>query len=153
MKSICWSIITPVTPNTILAENDILVFTGAVDTIVELEQIPGLVPRVESEFRHHPERHLVEVVLSRKFPLLQTTIREASFRQRYNAAIVAVHREGERLQGKVGDITLQAGDTLLCKQSMILSVLTGTARLFTWSQAWKVSRRVITKKPERPCSY
>ena len=106
-------IITPVTPNTILAENDILVFTGAVDTIVELEQIPGLVPRVESEFRHHPERHLVEVVLSRKFPLLQTTIREASFRQRYNAAIVAVHREGERLQGKVGDITLQAGDTLL----------------------------------------
>ncbi len=106
-------VITPVTPNTILAADDILVFTGAVDTIVELEQTPGLVPAVESEFRHHPERHLVEVVLSRKFPLLNATIRDASFRQRYNAAVVAVHREGERLQGKVGDIELQAGDTLL----------------------------------------
>lgn len=106
-------IITPVTPNTILAADDILVFTGAVDTIVELEQLPGLLPAVESEFSHHPERHLVEVVLSRKFPLLNFTIRDASFRQRYNAAIVAVHREGERLHGKVGDISLQAGDTLL----------------------------------------
>ena len=106
-------IITPVTPNTILAADDILVFTGAVDTIVELEQLPGLLPAMESEFSYHPERHLVEVVLSRKFPLLNSTIREASFRQRYNAAVVAVHREGERLEGKVGDITLQAGDTLL----------------------------------------
>ena len=106
-------IITPVTPNTILAADDILVFTGAVDTIVELEQLPGLLPAVESEFSHHPERHLVEVVLSRKFPLLNSTIRDASFRQRYNAAIVAVHREGERLKGKVGDISLRAGDTLL----------------------------------------
>ncbi|MEC9095556.1 MAG: SLC13 family permease, partial [Planctomycetota bacterium] len=106
-------IITPVTPNTILAADDILVFTGEVGTIVELEQFPGLLPAVESEFIHHPERHLVEVVLSRKFPLLNSTIREASFRHRYNAAVVAVHREGERLAGKVGDITLQAGDTLL----------------------------------------
>jgi di/tricarboxylate transporter len=41
------------------------------------------------------------------------TIREADFRALYNAAVVAVHRGGERLKGRVGDITLHVGDTLL----------------------------------------
>jgi di/tricarboxylate transporter len=40
-------------------------------------------------------------------------VRESQFRTRYNAAIIAVHRGGERLAGKIGDIVLQPGDTLL----------------------------------------
>jgi di/tricarboxylate transporter len=35
------------------------------------------------------------------------------FRALYNAAVVAVHRNGERLKGRIGDIRLHAGDTLL----------------------------------------
>src|SRR5205823_5629423 len=37
----------------------------------------------------------------------------ADFRALYNAAVVAVHRGGTRLAGRVGDIVLQPGDTLL----------------------------------------
>ena len=56
---------------------------------------------------------LCEAVVSRTSPLSNKTIREANFRARYNAAVVAVHRGGHRLQGRVGDIELQQGDTLL----------------------------------------
>jgi di/tricarboxylate transporter len=41
------------------------------------------------------------------------TIREGRFRTVYNAAVIALARNGERVQRKLGDIVLQTGDTLL----------------------------------------
>ena len=46
-------------------------------------------------------------------PLLEQTIRDSNFRARYNAAVIAVHRGGTRQAGRVGDIVLRPGDTLL----------------------------------------
>ena len=40
-------------------------------------------------------------------------IRDGRFRTRYNAVILAVARNGERLRAKIGDVELRAGDTLL----------------------------------------
>jgi di/tricarboxylate transporter len=56
---------------------------------------------------------LCEAVVSSSAPFVGLTIREADFRARYNAAVVAVHRNGARLEGKVGDFVLRPGDTLL----------------------------------------
>ncbi len=110
-------VITPVTPQDMVHAGDRLVFTGVVSTIVDLERIPGLVPAVDMNYEFHPrtrqQRHLTEVVLSRTSPLIGVTVREANFRQRYNAAVVAVHRNGVRLTNKIGDIALEPGDTLL----------------------------------------
>jgi di/tricarboxylate transporter len=110
-------VIGPVSPNDRLQENDRLVFTGVVATIVDLEKIPGLVPAVDMNYEVAPQqaasRSLVEVVLSPSSPLVGSTIRQANFRQHYGAAVVAVHRNGERLPTKLGDIELSAGDTLL----------------------------------------
>ena len=109
--------ITPVSPDDIIRANDQLVFTGVVTTIADLERIPGLVPAVDTSFETRPEhrvrRELTEAVLSRTSPLIGLTVRESNFRRRYNAAVVAVHRNGERLTNKVGSIRLEAGDTLL----------------------------------------
>jgi di/tricarboxylate transporter len=58
-------------------------------------------------------RSLVEAVVSDRCPLLGKTIREGNFRTLYNAVVIAVSRSGERLHQKIGDIRLQAGDTLL----------------------------------------
>lgn len=58
-------------------------------------------------------RKLCEVVISSTSPLLSRSIKDIDFRARYNAAIIAVHRSGEKLQQKIGQIVLQAGDTLL----------------------------------------
>lgn len=109
--------ITPVSPNDMIRANDQLIFTGVVTTIADLERIPGLVPAVDSSFETRPEqrvrRELTEAVLSRTSPLIGLTLKESNFRKRYNAAVVAVHRNGERLTNKVGNIRLEPGDTLL----------------------------------------
>ena len=110
-------VISPVTPRDIIAAHDRMVFTGVVGTIADLERIPGLVPAADLTYEFQPAqqtvRVLVEAVLSRTSPVLGRTVREANFRQLYNAAIVAVHRGGERLGTKIGDIRLEPGDTLL----------------------------------------
>ena len=109
--------ITPVSPNDIILANDRLVFTGVVTTIADLERIPGLVPAVDHSFETNPsqrvQRELTEAVLSRTSPLIGLTVRGSNFRKRYNAAVVAVHRNGERLTNKVGNVRLEPGDTLL----------------------------------------
>jgi di/tricarboxylate transporter len=46
-------------------------------------------------------------------PLVGKSIRDGRFRSRYDAAVIAVYRNGERLSGRIGDIVLKPGDTLL----------------------------------------
>ncbi len=110
-------VITPVTPQDRIVAGDRLVFTGVVSTIVDLEKIPGLVPAADLSYETDPtlrrQRHLTEVVLSNSSPLIGSTVKEAKFRQLYNAAVVAVHRNGVRVTNKVGNIRLEPGDTLL----------------------------------------
>jgi di/tricarboxylate transporter len=110
-------IIAPVGPDELLKANDQLTFTGVVGSIVDLERIPGLVPAADDAYEAHAARRrgrrLCEAVISPRSPLIGKTIRGAEFRAVYNAAVVAVHRGGERLKGRVGDIVLRAGDTLL----------------------------------------
>ncbi len=110
-------VLTPVTPNDTLRAGDRLIFTGVVTTIVDLEKIPGLVPAADMTYdfseEHERARQLSEAVLSPSSPLIGTTVRRANFRRLYNAAVVAVHRNGKRMKRKIGDIILEAGDTLL----------------------------------------
>jgi di/tricarboxylate transporter len=110
-------IIAPVGPDEFLRAGDRLTFTGVVTSIVDLERIPGLVPAADDGYEtravHRRGRRLAEAVISPTSPLIGTTIRDADFRALYNAAVIAVHRGGARLAGRVGDIVLHAGDTLL----------------------------------------
>jgi di/tricarboxylate transporter len=110
-------VISPVAPDQIIEADDILTFTGVVSTIVDLERIQGLVPVADdaynAEARQRRWSTLSEAVISNKSPLIGKSIRDSNFRATYNAAVVAVHRNGERLKGRVGDIRLRNGDTLL----------------------------------------
>ena len=100
-----------------LKENDRLIFTGVLSTIVELQNIKGL--RVETgtnlklESLQNGSASLVEAVVSHQSLLIQQTVKESRFRSKYDAGIVAVHRNDERINNKIGDIKLKAGDTLL----------------------------------------
>jgi di/tricarboxylate transporter len=109
-------LLTAVSPRETLQEKDQLVFVGIVDSIVDLHRLRGLQPATDQVFKletPRSERCLIEAVVSNTCPLLGQTIREGQFRTEYNAVVLAVARNGERLQGKIGDIRLQAGDTLL----------------------------------------
>ena len=105
-----------VSPKEILRENDQLVFVGIVDSILDLHRLRGLQPATDQVFKLNTprsERCMIEAVVSNTCSLVGQTIREGQFRTRYNAVVLAVARNGERLQGKVGDIRLRAGDILL----------------------------------------
>ena len=140
-------VITPVAPEDVIYAGDRLVFTGVVTTIVDLVKIPGLVPAAEIRYRLHPRgqsaRHLCEAVISSSSPLIGTTVREANFRRLYNAAVVAVHRNGARLPSKIGDIKLEPGDTLL------LQTRTAFASRFRHSRDFYLVASVEGSRPRR----
>ncbi len=110
-------VITPVSPDQLLESGDILVFAGVVSTIIDLQRTRGLEPAAKSELltslpggRNRP---MVEAVVSASSPLIGQTVKQSNFRSVYDAVVIAVHRNAERLQGKIGDIQLRPGDTLL----------------------------------------
>jgi di/tricarboxylate transporter len=108
-------VITPVAPDQGLRAGDRLVFAGVVATIVDLQTIPGLVPATEEDTAApvRGDRRLVEAVVSSSSPLVGRSIRDVSFRTLFDAAVIAVHRNAERMGGKIGEIVLRPGDTLL----------------------------------------
>ncbi len=109
-------ILAAVSPREVLRGRDRLVFVGVVDSVVELQRIPGLLPAPDQLFKldgPRSNRVLIEAVVSDTFPLVGRSIREGRFRTNYGAVVIAVARNGARLQQKIGDIVLQAGDTLL----------------------------------------
>jgi len=103
-------------PDEVLQADDQLMFVGVVDSVVELQRVRGLAPatpQVHKLNSPRPARRLVEAVVSDGCPIVGKSIREGEFRTRYDAVVIAVHRNGERIERKIGDIVLRAGDTLL----------------------------------------
>jgi di/tricarboxylate transporter len=113
-----------VAPTEVRRAGDRLLFVGVVDSVVDLVRLRGLVPAPEHLFKlsaPRPERRLVEVVVSDTCPIVGLPIRDGRFRSRYTAVVIAVARNGDRLRGKIGNIELRSGDTLLleCRPSFL----------------------------------
>ena len=109
-------LMTVVSPKEILMAGDRLIFAGDVRSVVDLKNFHGLRLAEDQAFKldaNNLSRCLVEVVISPNFPYLGRLIREMRFRNNYGAAIIAVSRNGEHLKGKIGDLELEPGDTLL----------------------------------------
>ena len=108
--------IAPVLPNQILRGGDELIFAGQVDHVVALQNYAGLSPAANvgsDELGNRANTGYFEVVIGRSSAVVGQTAAEVGFRQRYNAAILAVHRSGELVNGQPGATRLRAGDTLL----------------------------------------
>jgi di/tricarboxylate transporter len=99
-----------------LHDGDRLVFAGVVESVVDLQKINGLAPASNQTYKlstSSQDRVLAEAVVSESCPLVGRSVREGRFRNHYNAAIIAVARNGKRVGRKIGDINLRPGDTLL----------------------------------------
>ncbi len=110
------SILPAVGPTERLQANDRLIFVGIVESVVDLQKTRGLLPATNQLFKLNDPRTnrcLIEAVVSDRCPIVGKTIRDGQFRTRYDAAVLAVARSGERINAKIGDIVLQSGDTLL----------------------------------------
>jgi di/tricarboxylate transporter len=109
-------VLAAVGPEFVLRGRDRLVFAGITDSIVDLRKVRGLLPATNQVFKLDAppaRRTLVEAVVAGNCPMVGKSIRRGRFRHVYNAVVIAVARDGQRIEKKIGDITLQAGDTLL----------------------------------------
>ncbi len=105
----------PVHPEHLLRGDDQLTFAGQVDQVVELERTPGL---ALDEHKHlmaleDGEHAWFEAVVGASSAMVGSTIKAVGFRGRYQAAVVALHRSGAAVEGRLGDVRLQVGDSLL----------------------------------------
>jgi di/tricarboxylate transporter len=104
-------LLTPVSPGEQLESGDRLIFSGDVSKVGILERFHGL--RSFAIDQGLLGTNLTEVVLLPGAAVIGQTIKESEFRSRFDAAVVGVHRDGERLSGQLGNITLRAGDSLM----------------------------------------
>ena len=104
-------LMTPVMPDEYLETGDRLIFSGDVTKVGILERFHGL--RSFALDQGLLGANLTEVVLLPGAPVIGLTIKQSEFRSRFDAAVVGLHRDGERLSGKLGNISLRAGDSLM----------------------------------------
>ena len=104
-------LMTPVMPDEHLEAGDRLIFSGDVTKVGILERFHGL--RSFALDQGLLGTNLTEVVLLPGAPVIGLTIKQSEFRSRFDAAVVGLHRDGERLSGKLGNISLRAGDSLM----------------------------------------
>jgi di/tricarboxylate transporter len=103
-----------ITPNFILHKNDILSFAGDTAAISELiEPQNGVTLEEGVEHQNLQKANLLEVVLSHNSKLINKTVKQIGFRSKYDASVIAIHRDGEKIKGKIGSIELKPGDVLL----------------------------------------
>lgn len=109
-------VIAPVAPDTELRGGDVLTFVGDVQRVVDLQHRRGL---ALSEAHHAhglggAAQGFYEAVVGPSSALVGTTLKAVGFRAAYGAAVVAIHRAGEPVEDKLGEVPLRVGDTLLC---------------------------------------
>ncbi|GAB2781979.1 SLC13 family permease [Halomonas shantousis] len=110
------NVVSVVGPGEKLKANDRLIFAGTTEAAIELQQIRGLIPTMQGESslkKDFAERRLVEAVVSDQCQFIGQRIREGHFRTQYGAAVLAVCRNGERVNGNLGQVRLQPADVLL----------------------------------------
>jgi di/tricarboxylate transporter len=104
-------LISPVTPEENVQANDKLIFSGDISKVLTLQQFDGLTLFAEQDDLLRD--NLTEVLVKSDSAIAGKTLKKSGFRARFDAAVVAVRREGSALSGKLGDIVLQPGDFLV----------------------------------------
>ena len=103
----------PVGPDAVLQADDLLLFAGPVSLAQTLHAHPGLERPAEAQSAGDASTVIYEAVLSGASGLVGQTLRSATFRARYRATVLAIHRQDADLPGRLGQVPLQAGDLLL----------------------------------------
>ncbi len=109
-------IITPVPRDEWVLGGDRLIYAGQINEILELKRTHGL-----AAADHHvwsiddidKKRKMRTAYVSFGSDLIGMSMTKCDFEQRNNVALVAVARQGKRVEGQPREIRLQAGDTLL----------------------------------------
>ena len=120
---------TPIQDKAIFRKGDRLVFTGESNQLLHLDKINGL---SNPTFCNSPEicenAQIIEAIIPTNSQLIGKTIEEVWFNQRYDATVIALHRNGEDITSSLSKTPLKAGDTML--------LVAGT----DYKEVWKTSQ-------------
>ena len=105
----------PVAAGTVLEPGDLLFFVGDIGRLVDLQEVVGLASAEQPHLldTEGPGVRMFEAVVAGRSDLAGRTLKEAGFRARYGAAVLAVHRASDGMRGKLGAIPLHPGDVLV----------------------------------------
>lgn len=108
-------LIAPVGPDTVLRGGDLLRFVGNARDVADLTGRAGLTAEAHQHTVAIPTGRLAlfEAVIGDASPLVGSSLKTIGFRDRYQAAVLAIHRADRRVEAKLGEVRLKTGDTLL----------------------------------------
>ncbi len=104
-------LISPVSPCEIIQANDKLLFCGDITDLNQLKRLNGLAFFAEESGLS--TQNLQQVIVRADSILVNKTLKSTHFRSQFDAAVVAIQRNGERLSGKLGEQYINAGDKLI----------------------------------------
>ena len=104
-------LISPVTPQERIEAGDKLIFSGDIRQVQSLESFDGL--RLFAVEEGLLSANMKEVIVLPNATIEGKTVKESAFRSLFDAAVVGVRRGGKRLSGKLGNITIAAGDSMI----------------------------------------
>lgn len=137
-------LISPVSPDLMLLEHDKLIFSGNVQKLDNLSHIKGLTMFAEAD--GILRENLTEVIVANRAQIIGQTIKALGFRALFDAAVVAIRRDGEQLSGKLGEIRLQAGDFLLLAAGPDFASRQNIAKNFFILSEQKIARPLTTRQ-------
>ena len=104
-------LISPVAPQEHIEAGDKLIFSGDIKQVQALESYDGL--RLFAVEEGLLRENMIEVIVMPNATIEGRTVKESAFRSVFDAAVVGMRRGGKRLSGKLGNITIQAGDSMM----------------------------------------
>lgn len=137
-------LISPVSPELVIQQGDKLIFSGNIKNMDSLSHIKGL--SIFAESNGLMREDLTEVIVSNRAQIIGQTIKALGFRALFDAAVVAIRRDGEQLSGKLGDIKLQAGDFLLLATGADFSSRHNLSKNFFILSEQKITRKLSIKQ-------
>lgn len=107
-------VISPVSPQTFIKKGDTLRFSGNADSLIKLSDIQNISVVENKHIDQLKQKNTyIEAVVGHNKSIAGKTLSEISFRAKYQAAVLAIFRSGEKISGSLGNVTLKPGDSLL----------------------------------------
>lgn len=104
-------------PNAHIRAGDVLLIKGSEEKMLAVRNEIGvtLIPKgaVTEEDWLSAEVTVAELVVSQKAPFIGKSLKNSNFRARYGLTVLAIWREEKSIAGRLGDVQLKLGDTLL----------------------------------------
>lgn len=115
----------------VLQAGDVLVYAGDTGKISNLLNTnPGIAISEMGMFSQKKHAEIAEVVVTPNSTLAFKRVRDINFRSRFDATLLAIHRNNETIDEALSDVSLRPGDVLLMYAGKEFFKLSGTVQDF-----------------------